>query len=154
MASVLLVLVASVVVSGYFAYTATEEARAARHAENQAKAREIAEAAARKDADAQKERAELAIAEALLDQGLTLCENQEVNRGLLTLVRALENVPPGAVEVQQAIHLNLAFWLGQVRVPHGSDHQGSSMTAAAFAPDGKTFLTGDWGNGCDRRFGQ
>lgn len=146
LASIMLVLAAEVVVSSYFAYMAGEEAKLARQAEDEARQRATAETVARQDADTQWNRAQLSIVEALLDEGLVHCENQDVTRGLLTMVRALELAPPGALEMKDVIRLNLAFWQGQLSVLKTHGGYQSSMTAAAFAPDGKTFLSGDWGN--------
>ena len=63
MASVASVLVVGVVVSSHFAYSASREAKAANEAKKEAFTQ-------KKDADSQRYRAEAAIAEVLLDQGL------------------------------------------------------------------------------------
>src|SRR5262249_61619106 len=58
-----------------------------------------------------------------LDRGLAHCNQGETALGLLWMARALEMAPPGAVDLDHAIRLNLAAWRPEVvalvaRFPH------------------------------------
>jgi WD40 repeat protein len=115
---------------------------AAHRAEAEARARGEAEEA-RQVIDRQLGEAELRSAELTLDRGLTFCERGDVGVGLLWLVRALEQAPPQAHDLQRVIRANLAGWhdrlcLLQAALPHNG-----WVTAVAFCPDGRTFLTVD-----------
>jgi hypothetical protein len=84
-----------------------------------------------------------------LHRGLVLCEQGQVNLGLLWLGQALQiisRVPgPQAAEVEEAIRLNLAAWASTVRplreiVPHEA-----KIRAVAFSADGRDMFTASGG---------
>src|SRR5262249_29714513 len=89
---------------------------------------------------AQKEReARITLSTFLLDKGLGLCEQGDVDLGLLWLARSLENAPPDPGDLQRVIRINLAAWrplAPQLRafVPLGEDAE------AVFGPDGETVV--------------
>jgi len=77
-----------------------------------------------------------------LDQGLSLCEQGEVSRGLLWLARSLEIAPAEAADLQRVIRYNLSRWGEQQHVLRDFlEHEGP-VQAVAFSADGKTVLTG------------
>jgi WD40 repeat protein len=76
-----------------------------------------------------------------LERGLKLCEQGDINTGLLWLVRALEEAGNDA-EMQRAIRLNLAAWgmsqeKGQTVCKHSSP-----ISALAISSDGQKMLVG------------
>jgi WD40 repeat protein len=115
---------------------------AANRAEAETRARGEAEEA-RQVIDRQLGEAQLQSAELTLDRALAFCERGDVGQGLLWLVRALEQTPPQAENLERVIRANLAGWhdrlcLLQAALPHNG-----WVTAVAFCPDGRTFLTVD-----------
>jgi WD40 repeat protein len=76
-----------------------------------------------------------------LDQGLALCEQGEIGRGMLWLAHGLEIAPAAAADLRYAIRANLAAWRLQLTSLQMSlPHQGS-VRAVSFSPDGKTLVT-------------
>jgi WD40 repeat protein len=126
---------------------AAAEATARRDAERQRRAaqeQKRAAEAARAAADRQRRRAELQAAELTLDRGLGFCEQGDIGRGMLWLVRALEKAPAGAADLRRVIRTNLAGWHGQLGSLRATFPHGGWATAVAFRPDGKLFLTASW----------
>jgi WD40 repeat protein len=78
-----------------------------------------------------------------LERGLTLLEQGEVARGMLTLGRSLQITPAGAADLQHVIRVNLTA--AYRRLPFHLlailEHNGE-VPAVAFSPDGKILLTG------------
>jgi WD40 repeat protein/tRNA A-37 threonylcarbamoyl transferase component Bud32 len=98
----------------------------------------------------EKRKADLLLADLSVDQGLTLCEQGEVGRGLLRLARSLELAPADTTPLARAIRANLAAWSAQLRPLTGVlEHPkvGPMSPAAAISPDGKAVLMG----GTDRQ---
>jgi WD40 repeat protein/serine/threonine protein kinase len=79
------------------------------------------------------------------DHALGQCERGEVGRGMLRLVRSLEQAESaGDQDLQRVIRLNLDGWRTQsttlvALLPHRSH-----VAAVAFSPDGRTVLTGGY----------
>jgi WD40 repeat protein len=103
------------------------------------------EAAARRDADEQRRRAERLSAGLALDQGVRLCEEGKTGPGLLWMARALE-LTPDDDDLAFAARANLADWREHFCPVHPGPGQGTIVTSVAFSPDGRAVLTGDWGN--------
>jgi serine/threonine protein kinase/WD40 repeat protein len=125
----------------------TEKARqvAADLARNEQRARQDADAG-RRDAERERHRAETLSASLGLDQGIQLCREGRMGPGLLWMARALELLPEGEEDLDYALRANLTAWRGQFCRSRQGDRQWTAVTAAAFSPDGKTILTGNWGN--------
>jgi WD40 repeat protein/serine/threonine protein kinase len=60
--------------------------------------------------DGYRHKAESRLAESYLDRGVSLCDQGEVARGLLWLMRALQVAPAEARDLQRVIRINLAAW--------------------------------------------
>jgi WD40 repeat protein/serine/threonine protein kinase len=88
----------------------------------------------------QKEReAKINLSTFLLDKGLGLCEQGDVDLGMLWLARALKEVPADAADLQRVIRVNLAAWRHltprlRVLIPLGVDAE------AFFGPGGETIV--------------
>src|SRR5262249_49147136 len=84
---------------------------------------------------------------ALLERGLDLCAQGNVDRGILWMGRSLESAPPEARDLQAPIPVTLPAWPRQpnpLKTPI-LQHEGKVL-AVAFRPDGKTVLTGSEDN--------
>jgi WD40 repeat protein/serine/threonine protein kinase len=77
-----------------------------------------------------------------LDQGLRLCEQGDVQRGMLWLARSLEIAPPEAEDLQRAIRANLDRWRNRLHALKDCLEHPSPVMAVAFSFDGKRLLTG------------
>jgi WD40 repeat protein len=76
-------------------------------------------------------------------QGLSLCEQREGGRGLLWLVRGLENaVDARDPDLERAMRLNLAGWSRGFHTCTIVLQHPARVNAGAFSPDGKTIVTG------------
>jgi WD40 repeat protein/serine/threonine protein kinase len=95
--------------------------------------------------DEKRRRFERLSASLALDQALSLCNQGEINRGLLWFVRSLEVAPPDATDLQYAIRANLAHWRPYLHALKECVEPGGTVAAVAFSPDGKTLLTGGSG---------
>ena len=80
-------------------------------------------------------------ARVVLDEGLAMCEQGDVARGMLRLARSLELLPPMSPALEGQIRMNLAGWGDRIfplrtqLVTRGKAH------AAAFSPDGTRLVT-------------
>jgi WD40 repeat protein/serine/threonine protein kinase len=82
-----------------------------------------------------------------LDQGILRCRQGEIDTGLLLLADSLEKADrAGADDLGHAIRCNIAAWVGHLLQTTASPPHGSSLTSAAWAPDGRTVATGPVGN--------
>jgi WD40 repeat protein len=123
---------------------AVAEAAARRDAQRQKQiAQEQKQSAetARAAADRQRRLAELQAAELTLDRGLSFCEQGDIGRGMLWLVRALEKAPAEATDLRRVIRANLAGWHGQLCSLGATFPHDNWVTAVTFSPDGRKFLT-------------
>jgi eukaryotic-like serine/threonine-protein kinase len=77
-----------------------------------------------------------------LDQGLRLCEQGDIQRGMLWLARSLEIAPPQAEDLQRAIRANLEHWRNQLHALQNCLDHPAPVMAVAFSSDGKAVLTG------------
>jgi len=77
-----------------------------------------------------------------LDQGLRLCEQGDIQRGMLWLARSLEIAPPEADDLQRAIRANLDRWRNQLHALRNCLEHPAPVMATAFSSDGKVLLTG------------
>jgi hypothetical protein len=87
--------------------------------------------------------AETRLAESLFDQGTILAERGDVERGLLTLARALEAAERAeAGDLEHVARMSLALWPRQlVRQRAAFTHQGW-VPAIAFSGDSRTAISG------------
>jgi WD40 repeat protein len=77
-----------------------------------------------------------------LDRGLSLCEQEDVGRGLLWLTRGLElATKAGDADLQCVIRRNLAGWGGEFHSLHACLPHAAWVTAAAFSRDGRWVVT-------------
>jgi WD40 repeat protein/serine/threonine protein kinase len=85
------------------------------------------------------------VARNALSEGVNLCENGEMARGLLWMVRALEMAEAqGDKDLDRAARGNLTAWKPYL-VRHRADlEQGSWTWAVAFSPDGSILATGSY----------
>jgi serine/threonine protein kinase/WD40 repeat protein/tetratricopeptide (TPR) repeat protein len=98
----------------------------------------------------EKRQAQVSLSTFLLDRGLALCEQGEVDLGLLWLARALGQAPEDAGDLQRVIRVNLAAWSRQTHhlravLPLRMD------TEATFSPDGQALLVVDRGGYTERK---
>jgi len=117
-----------------------------------AEANAEAEVRAKRDAQEQKGQADAArreaqqraeeAAQAKLDRGLSECEWQQYDHGLLWLLRALETASPDADDLHTSLRTFLAGWGPQLSYPTAVLRHQGPVNAVAFSPDGKTLLTG------------
>jgi WD40 repeat protein len=102
---------------------------------------------ARHLAEVYRKKAELATARLALEQGLNVCQQGDVHRGLLLLARALSITPDDAPELQRAIRANLAAWSRQVSPLLAYRAHGKNVVAVAFQPGGQRLITVTRNNG-------
>jgi WD40 repeat protein/serine/threonine protein kinase len=96
---------------------------------------------ARREAVAERGKAEALLIRLSLDRGQTLCEQGEVARGLLWLGRALILIPPGDENRLRAVRGDLGAWSQRLRPLRRLLGHPGAVRSAAFAPDGRTVLT-------------
>jgi WD40 repeat protein len=147
MAAVALVLVAGTVISSAFALEASRRAAAEAIALKQAtEAAERAEAEAKRAKESEvvaitaETRATREAALATLDKGLVLCQRGDAQRGLLTLVKALELAEKaGDRLIDDACRLNLTAWSASMPKLVHCQPTPTRITSLAFHPDGMQF---------------
>ncbi|HEX8202648.1 MAG TPA: AAA family ATPase, partial [Isosphaeraceae bacterium] len=100
--------------------------------------------ASRRVADARRHEFQLTSANLALDRGLSLCEQGEVDHGMLWLARSLEIAPREATDLRRVIRANLAAWQTQLRHLDAIFQHDKGVRAVAFSPDGRTVLTGSF----------
>jgi len=139
----LLVLVAAIVLPVTFAvYEAETARRLGQEHEQTLTALDKAEAGNRLAEQRLREVREVAAA-SMLDRALQMCEQGDINHGLLWLLRALELAREGeAANLEQAIRWNLSAWSREVHpliqvLPHPDE-----VNAATVSPDGHLVATG------------
>jgi WD40 repeat protein/serine/threonine protein kinase len=95
------------------------------------------------------------------DRGLALCEQGDIDRGLLWLVRSLKAADvPGGHDLDRLVRADLSSWSRRVHHLHGRFEQSGFVRSVALSPDGKTLLTGSddntaqlWDAASGRRLG-
>lgn len=128
--------VAALIVAGSVGYVAVQLLRYAEELE-------IAKA----KADASRHRAEVAEARQAITAALNDCNNGEIGRGVLRLMRVLETAPADACEVRQAALANIAAWGHYLSVPLASYEAPGRVFAGAFRPDGQAVFLVTEGRG-------
>jgi WD40 repeat protein len=133
-----IVVTATVGVASVFGLWRKAEARA----EAEAEAKNVARQKEQEEKNARRENARL-LTNIMFDHGLNLCDQSDVDHGMLHLARALEMaVENGAPELERVARLNLAAWRPYLITQRGAlDHRGWAW-ALAFSPDSKMVLTG------------
>jgi WD40 repeat protein/tetratricopeptide (TPR) repeat protein len=120
----------------------------------------IREARLRSDAEGQRDKANHAERDALLerdksrqlsanlalDKGVALAEAGQADRGLLWMLEALKTAPPDADGFQRTVRWNLGAWLGQVHKPLRFIELGGNWNWCDFSPDGRSFAAGGVGS--------
>jgi WD40 repeat protein/tRNA A-37 threonylcarbamoyl transferase component Bud32 len=91
----------------------------------------------------QRRRAERLLVHLSLDRGQTLCENGDIDQGMLWLAHALEIVPEEDAGLQRAIRTSLAAWRGRLHSLQTILRHQAPIQVVAFSPDGKKILTAD-----------
>ena len=92
---------------------------------------------------AQRQEAEIQLAQSGLDEGIRLCENGEVGKGLLWFSRALASAERAESEPwSEAIRWNLAAWRQRLHDLDAILELGEPVTVLAQAPDGQWLATG------------
>jgi WD40 repeat protein len=121
------------------------EAEAARERTEQARRQEQAQREqadeARRQAEAEQRRSRQLSARLLLEKGQSLCERDDVGRGVLWLARALEVAPADDADLQRVLRTSLADWSRRLHPLRLAVAQKGGLTAIAFRPDGKAFVT-------------
>lgn len=97
--------------------------------------------AAQHEAKESKRQLEILSASLLLDKALALCEEGEVNAGLLWLARSLEFTPADSADLERVIRLNLAGWHRQ-RYSLLAKFSLAPLGSGALSPDGRTIAVG------------
>lgn len=90
---------------------------------------------------AERDHAQLLLADMALDKGIGLCEQGEVGYGMLWLVRSLELAPADAQELRWTIRANLAAWQHQLSRPKLVLQHAGDVRAVAFHPNGKVIAS-------------
>jgi WD40 repeat protein/serine/threonine protein kinase len=98
------------------------------------------------EAEGQRLRAERLSASTVLDKALNLCEQGDVNLGMLWLARGLEIVPKEAPDLHRVFRANLAAWARHVHRLRALLPHRDAAFLVAFSPDGRKLLTGGWDN--------
>jgi WD40 repeat protein/serine/threonine protein kinase len=96
---------------------------------------------ARRQEEAQRQRAERLLLRLSLNQGQGLCEQGDIGRGMLWLAHTLAIVPDDMPDLRRAIRANLAAWHGRLHRLHNLLLHPAPVLAAHFSPDGHTVLT-------------
>jgi len=117
-------------------HQAADQAREAERRQLQEK-----EAALRGEAD-QRRRFQALSARLVRDEGLRACEEGDVGRGLLSLVRALELAPEEDEDLRRAVRTNLAAGEARVHPLRALLTHERAVLAVAWSLDGKTLATG------------
>jgi WD40 repeat protein/serine/threonine protein kinase/tetratricopeptide (TPR) repeat protein len=97
--------------------------------------------AARKAADQARIETRRVLAQAMLDQGITLAEKGEVGEGLLRMLEGLRATPKQHPALARVIRTNLAGWLPQAAGLRQTREQPLRVYGCAFSPDGKQLVT-------------
>jgi WD40 repeat protein/tRNA A-37 threonylcarbamoyl transferase component Bud32 len=101
-----------------------------------------AEGQAKAEAETARRQAEERQARLALNRGLGLCEQGEIDQGLLWLARALElSQPAGTTDLDRPLRVNLADWAGQVPRLCGQFQHPRGCAQVAFSPDGRLLAT-------------
>jgi hypothetical protein len=133
-AAAVLALIAGTIVSMHFAFQADARAHDARGYADEADRNAV-------EADEAKRKAQRISAGLAIDRGLSLCEQGEVDWGLLWLARSLEYLPNEDSDLQRTVRANLVDWYGRVNPLDEVFSQEGPAEVAAWTPDGKTLLT-------------
>ena len=104
------------------------------------------EASAKKDEAAARCQAQIYAANSALDRGIQSCREGKSRIGLLSMVRALELLPEDEPDLEFAIRANIDGWRRQVCKAQHNAGYGTAVVSLSFSPDGKSVLTGDYGN--------
>ncbi len=80
-------------------------------------------------------------ADLALSQGMALCDQGDVGKGLLLLTKALEVLPPEAGELDRLIRLNLSDIARRRRLPRAFFPHNAVITDAAISADGRLIVT-------------
>jgi WD40 repeat protein len=91
--------------------------------------------------NAQRREAEYRLAESHLVHGLGLCEQNNAGQGMLWLARGLRSAPPDAADLDSYLRLSLAAWQSRQCSLRACLGHADTVVAAAFTPDGDSFLT-------------
>jgi WD40 repeat protein len=83
----------------------------------------------------------------LIERGANLCEQGQVEQGLLWLARALEEAPANAHDLRRSIRTMLSGWSRLFPAPQLLLGHAHEVHAVAFGLDGKTILTGSGPSG-------
>lgn len=90
---------------------------------------------------AERDHAQLLLADMALDKGIGFCEQGEVGYGTLWLVRGLELAPTDAHELRWTIRTNLAAWQRQLSRPKLILQHPGDLRAVAFHPNGRVIAS-------------
>ncbi len=78
-----------------------------------------------------------------LDRGQALCDEGEIGKGTLWMVRALELAPADAIDLRGIIRLNLACWQRQLSTLRAWLPHDAAVKRVNFSDDGRLLLTLD-----------
>jgi serine/threonine protein kinase/WD40 repeat protein len=90
---------------------------------------------------AQREAAQRFLSQLALDRGTQLCEQGEIDQGMLWLASALENLPESSERERQSIRTLLSGWRSQLHEIRALVLHGAPILHAAFSPDCKMIVT-------------
>jgi WD40 repeat protein len=100
-----------------------------------------------KIAEKETEKARLTSANLMLDRGLALARQDEAQRGLHWMARALATNPPASPDLDRAARANLEAWGRQVPSLQDAWEHPGGVYAMVFSPDGRTVATRAAGKG-------
>jgi WD40 repeat protein len=96
---------------------------------------------ARRETEAERQRAERLTIRLSFDRGQALCEQGDVGRGMLWLVHTLEMTPPEPAGLRRAIRAGLSAWAGRLHVLRAVFAHPAAVRSAVFSPNGRVVLT-------------
>jgi len=96
---------------------------------------------ARREAVAERQRAEHLVLRLSLERGQSLAEQGDVGRGMLWLAHTLKLTPEESGDTRQAVRASLAAWHSRLHRLGGLLPHPGPVESAAFSPDGRSVLT-------------
>lgn len=127
-----------------FSLVAWQWQRAENKADDEARAKQLAQERELHEKEARLQIQRL-VARNALGEGIALCENGEMERGLLWMAHALELAEvDGEGDLSRAARCNLAAWSPFLVRLHAEMPHDSWVWSVAFSPDGRTVATGSF----------
>jgi WD40 repeat protein/serine/threonine protein kinase len=153
-AAVAAALILGTAVATWQAIVATAARNEATQQRDAAAAARDAESKARQEADEARGQAVAALATSkrltsrlTYERGQALCEQGQIDLGMLWLARALELAPTEAADLERAIRVSLNGWAMQLNTVEAVFPFSEGVSGIALSPDGRTVITSHWWGG-------